>query len=605
MARRRNPNESIEQKIIKKYGFKKQFIKAYISKLVDNNEIIAIESSTKTSKQGIANYFELTSDNFKGKNSGYAKLLSDLLGIHMGFIYNGNLEQDMILAIEHAHIGEKNKSIIFSKYGVSTPKKTYDKLGIEYGVSRARIGQIVNRQKEKIVSTDFFRDIKKKILMVELFGDFLIDVLDLEDIIITDSDGNNSGKREKVFFKIMAKKIDFLTLGNPRTYLSRIKFIENEIQNDTLFSDENKKELMNLLRDKKEKIANHNRAKILEIANERISTYKLNNAINRKITRIDFSKNPYKTFIHNGITNIGELIQHSMRDISLLDGIQNNQLGEVFRKLESFGFSIPNSRNRSIAEYNELQPDIFKTEEQYIAILADEITNLGFDEDTTKVLLSNLELEYKELIRNGRAEGIEYFEREMTKNVKNKKMKITVEELEFPPRVVNAFNHKEIVTLKDVLELSKRDIHKMSNIGTKAANSIFEIIESLGYDIPDDMDTTIYDNNKYKIRYENRRIDAGKIADKIQNSGLDEVDKGLLLDKLYIIAVFNLQELYQELDIEAERYRELITLADVIPDMGIPTPVQESKKDNERELERITEVQETIKNELDALEEIK
>jgi len=63
----------------------------------------------------------------------------------------------------------------------------------------------------------------------------------------------------------------------------------------------------------------------------------------------------------------------------------------------------------------------------------------------------------------------------------NKKLKTPISELDIPLRVVNALETKSIFTVYDLLMQKPEDIKKISNVGERSLEKIFEALEKIGY----------------------------------------------------------------------------------------------------------------------------
>ena len=439
-------------------------------------------------------------------------------------MYVGNLEKDLVVAMEKAKFDEKRRDILCCYYGIGTDRKTLDQLSKEYGLSRARIGQIKNSAVNKISK---IQDIKKNILEFKKVEKILRKMVGFDDIVLGKKIGKSPKRKESFYVLFYIEKIKAITFSNPQQYIEDVQNLEDEISGTDL-TEKSKARLSKIFALKKELI----------------------------------------------VDKYGEAL-----------------LGYI-------GFEEGNFERRrasNLCNYSVNYTEIREQENHILDVLTNKVLLIGFDSETTALILESIEKKRNET----RAEGIEYYRGKMKQ--KEDKMATPLETLPLPEKVMRVFGVHGIKTLGQFLSLRKKDIYSARSVGRKSAEKILEGIEKLGYELPEDDDTPIIEHNRYTIRYADSIGDFKRLAEEIKNSQLDDDAKALLLGELYEYSVGNLRRLYNELELEENGHQKSIDAVEIIPKECRLVGYQRKTEEGIRNVENIKSIKEKIKNEIDSI----
>ncbi len=552
LSKKYNIETKILSYILRNYNSFEQFIKEYIEALDSSNPIYVTKDfgSTRPTVQ----YFELTDSNIIGRNTTYGKLFRDILDTKYGFTVEGNFEETLEKVVKgklKTKLKQREYNILMSYYGIDVPKVTLQDLATKYSVSRQRIAEIKDKAVELLRNDPDVKNLMKKVLNEEHSRKAVAEVANIGDIFVSDKSPSHYSKREKflmVYLKLEIDEVEFSK--NCMEQLGRIKgkieeYIEGAPQRRVMLAR---------LERKKQQLIAENATEVTAEYQEMIDGISENYKYNENICISTFGKKIYEIFKSNGIRTIADVVNLTMKDLTSMDGIIPTDIAIISEKVKEYGYFIPKKSSIKTKETYEGNKEVQTSIEEYMLRVIDTIKKSVLPEAMKNELIEKAFSAREE----ERQKIIKYFQYRMNESLLETKMHTELDSIDIPRVIRTLLSRMHARTIEDLMRKSKYDIEMLPGCGEGKAGKIYAVIESFGYEIPEDRNISFKEHNTYLMEIDSNTINANEIAQEIMESEqLSDEDKSMLLDELYERAVEKLKVLYAEFDRRRKEHEEV------------------------------------------------
>lgn len=229
-----------------------------------------------------------------------------------------------------------------------------------------------------------------------------------------------------------------------------------------------------------------------------------------------------KTKISNSILSDekkNELVNRVSVKISEIAKFNRDRIISIFKgRIDSF-----KQDEKAYRRYRSLEKDIY---------------NSGLEDDSIEMILNQLPK-----INQERNNNYGSLKRKFILRIRFPQLDLPIDQIVLRDKSIEAFSKSGLVYIGNIICYSKKELVGFANISGLHVDEIFDALESMGYDIPED-DTIPIDIYNYDKIYGDS---FSKVAEDIQNTDIDDESKSNLIDEVLDNAIKKLEHEYEEL----------------------------------------------------------
>ena len=181
--------------------------------------------------------------------------------------------------------------------------------------------------------------------------------------------------------------------------------------------------------------------------------------------------------------------------------------------------------------------------------LKKEIINAGLDENTISALLESL----PDVVRLDPTSTVGLMKRDLLLRIQFPQYELSIESIALGDRCREAYRKIGLINIEKIVSYSRRELLSFPTIRGQFVDELFEKLEKIGYDIPEDESVSIESYNQDKIHEDS----FSKMADDIADTEFDEASKSYLLDIVLKGSIEQLQKEYERLNRLIATYKDI------------------------------------------------
>lgn len=572
--------------IQKKYGSIENFAIEYAKSLMNGEQIFLRRKDF--SNPLMANCIVITEDGIEGRFVPYIKFITDILDVNVGFVIDGEFEDDIDAIINDESMTKTMKNgaadVVKKYYGIGCERLTQVQIAKDHNITKQRVAQIVDSLIAKYRNAPKTKALKSRIMSGEEVQDAIISCFTFDDVLAY-ADLNGADRRKQFYGYVLKKKIEKLEFTRDYSYIRAVVDLHRELEHYSL-SDEDRKGLSSLLDEKKKEIASLHEGELIDLIKKRIADTELNKRLNIRLFNGLFNPQMNKLLSENNVKTIRDILVLSRNGLMEFEGMTRQKYMMIMDRLELLGFSsVQKGERRILADLSHYDPVLSMETPGCTYTIKEEIRLCGlsekvreklsqkFMEEMKKDITAQVYAEFKEKLgrnknsstlvnssRNNQDENQDIYLSEVytedgtisadvieiwkDKTIYKSKMNKSLYSFNFSARAIHFFEKIGVHSVCDLLDLTKKEIEQSKDMGEQTIRGIYAIIESMGYNIPLANNIKICDHNKYILMIEKGTIDFASIAKQINESEYGDEAKSELLSYLFKITLKELQEVY-------------------------------------------------------------